>query len=437
MNQGRQTISGWGRYPWQDARVHMPRVCSEFKAALQTNLPLIARGMGRSYGDSALANTVLQTTQYDHFISFDPVTGVLSAQAGITLREILRLVVPAGWFFPVTPGTSFVTLGGAIASDVHGKNHHKVGTFGQYVIAIQILLGTGDVVVASASEHSDLFEATCGGMGLTGVILSATFQLIPIRSSRIRQKTLKTTNLEATCQAFTEHSDGSYSVAWIDCLATGKQLGRSVILLGEHEETSGLELPLKAPWHVPVDAPAVLLNGLTMRIFNQVYWSGARAIESKSVAMMPYFYPLDAISGWNKLYGQSGFLQYQFVLPKTDGIANMRRVLNRIAASGQGSFLAVLKAFGPANTHLLSFPMEGYSLALDFKISSAAFELLDLLDDWIVDMGGRIYLSKDALMRESTFKKTYPRWAEFENVRQRYGAIGSFASVQSKRLGLQ
>lgn len=436
MSQGIQAISGWGGYPVKDARVVMPRSISEFRTTLQANAPLIARGMGRSYGDSALAESVLQTTHCDHFLAFDPATGMLSAQAGVTLREILKVVVPAGWFLPVTPGTSQITLGGAIASDVHGKNHHQAGTFARHVTAIALLLGTGDVVTASTTELSDLFHATCGGMGLTGVILWAAVQLSPIRSSHIRQTSLKAPNLEAACEAFELHGDATYSVAWIDCLATGQRLGRSVLMLGEHDAIGGLELPLKAPLQVPVYAPATLLNRTTVRAFNQAYWWRASANETQSIALIPFFYPLDAIGGWNKLYGRAGFLQYQFVLPKADGIANLKRVLSRIADSGQGSFLAVLKAFGPANANLLSFPIEGYTLALDFKMSQAAVELMHQLDDWIVGMGGRIYLTKDAVMRESTFKTSYPKWAEFEAVRQRYGAIGAFASMQSNRLGL-
>ena len=436
MKLGTQQISGWGGYPVQDALVLCPNTSTEFKSALKTLSPCIARGMGRSYGDSAMAELVLQTHQMDHFKGFDPSTGLLSVQAGVTLREILKLVVPRGWFLPVTPGTSQVTVGGAIASDVHGKNHHHAGTFGQHVTAIEVLLGTGEVVTASSTERADLFQATCGGMGLTGIILSATLQLIPIRSSRMRQTTLKLSHLEAACEAFDAHTDATYSVAWIDCLATGRQLGRSVLMLGEHDDIGGLELPLKDPLQVPLYAPTALLNGLTMRAFNQAYWSRARASESAPISMLPYFYPLDAIGAWNKLYGRNGFLQYQFVLPRTDGIPNLKRVLNRIAKSGQVSFLAVLKALGPVNANLLSFPIEGYTLALDFKCSPSTIELLHELDDWIMGMGGRVYLTKDAVMCETTFKSTYPRWAEFEAVRERYGAIGAFASAQSKRLGL-
>jgi len=431
-----KSISGWGGYPIQDANVITPLSLSAFNTELEQHSSLIARGMGRSYGDSANAEVVLETTYCDHFIAFDVATGLLSAEAGATLRDILKVTVRHGWFLPVTPGTSFVTLGGAIASDVHGKNHHIAGTLGQYVKSITILLGTGEVVTTSSTQLPDLFHATCGGMGLTGVILKATIQLIPIKSASITQKTIKVKSLEEVCEAFEVNCAAPYSVAWIDCLTTDQHLGRSILMVGEHGESGGLDLRIKNPITVPMYAPAALLNSLTMRAFNGAYWAKAAHNKTQTIPLLPYFYPLDAIGGWNKLYGKVGFLQYQFVLPKTDGVNNMRKILTQIAQSGAGSFLAVLKQFGSANQNLLSFPIEGYALALDFKMSQSTISLLHKLDDMVAGMGGRIYLTKDAVMQEQTFKKTYPTWEEFEGVRQKFGAIGKFASAQSKRLGL-
>jgi len=430
------SISGWGGYPLQQAEVITPLSLSACKTQLNHHPTLIARGMGRSYGDSANAATVLQTAYCDHFIAFDAATGLLTVEAGVTLRDILKITVKHGWFLPVTPGTSFVTVGGAIASDVHGKNHHVAGTFGQHVVSITILLGTGEVVTTSPTELPDLFYATCGGMGLTGVILTATIQLIPIKSAYITQTTIKADSLEEACEAFEASSASTYSVAWIDCLTTGKHLGRSVLMVGEHSDSGGLDLIIKDPITVPVHTPAALLNSATMRAFNMAYWAKAAHNKTKTIPLFPYFYPLDAIGGWNKLYGKAGFVQYQFVLPKADGVANMRNVLTQIAQSGAGSFLAVLKQFGQANQNLLSFPIEGYTLALDFKMSSSVIVLLHRLDDMVADMGGRVYLTKDAVMREASFEKTYPKWREFEMVRQKYGAIGKFSSAQSQRLGL-
>lgn len=430
------TIGGWGNYPKQEVKLLKPSSCASLRADLKQEKCLIARGMGRSYGDSANASLVLQTTYCDHFLEFDAKKGQLTAEAGITLREILKVIVPRGWFLPVTPGTSYVTLGGAIASDVHGKNHHIAGTFGQHVKSMNVVLGTGEVVTASLAENVDLFCATCGGMGLTGVIISATIQLTPIQSTLINQKTFKANCIESACEAFEINSNATYSVAWIDCLAKDKHLGRSVLMLGEHAESGGLELVTKDPISVPFYTSSVLLNRMTMKTFNGAYWHKAKHDQTQTVPLMSYFYPLDAIGSWNKLYGKAGFLQYQCVIPKVDGIINMRKLLTEIAKSGEGSFLAVLKQFGKANDNLLSFPTEGYTLALDFKLTTSTIKTLHKLDELVVEMGGRVYLTKDAVMQEATFKSTYPKWEKFESVRQKYGAIGEFSSTQSKRLGL-
>jgi decaprenylphospho-beta-D-ribofuranose 2-oxidase len=429
-------IHGWGRYPQQDAYLHTPTSRASLELIAKQQNSVLARGMGRSYGDSANALNVLQTTYINHFIEFDKVTGKLTAEAGITLREILEVIVPSGWFLPVTPGTSYVTLGGAIASDVHGKNHHSAGTFGQHVETLSILLGTGEVVTTSTQHHADLFHATCGGMGLTGIIMSATIQLISIRSSLISQKTIKAGCIEAACEAFEHNIDATYSVAWIDCLSKGESLGRSVIILGEHAEQGGLNIDIRQKVSVPFSTPSALLNSVTMKAFNTAYWYKAKHSVSQTVNLIPYFYPLDAVGEWNRLYGKKGFVQFQCVLPKLDGVANMRRLLAEISNSGEGSFLAVLKQFGTGNENLLSFPMEGYTLALDFKNSQTAIETVKKLEDMVVDMGGRLYLTKDAVLQESTFKSTYPNWERFEEVREQYGAVGKFSSAQSKRLGL-
>ena len=430
------TISGWGNYPQQDAQLLAPSSSESLEEIARQENSFIARGMGRSYGDSANAPKVLQTIYIDRFIKFDEITGKLTAEAGITLREILRVIVPKGWFLPVTPGTSYVTLGGAIASDVHGKNHHIAGTFGKHVISLTILLGTGEVITISPHDHADLFHATCGGMGLTGVIISATIQLFPIRSSFINQKTIKVDCIETACEAFNNNSNASYSVAWIDCLSKRKSLGRSVLVLGEHAEQGELEIDFKQRVFIPFATPSALLNSLTMKAFNNAYWHKSKHNKNQTISMMSYFYPLDAVGGWNNLYGKQGFLQFQCVLPKIDGIANMRKLLTEISKSGEGSLLAVLKQFGASNDNLLSFPTEGYTLALDFKLISSTLQTLGRLEEMVIDMGGRIYLTKDAVMKEKTFKTTYPNWEKFEAVREKYGAIGKFSSSQSKRLGL-
>jgi decaprenylphospho-beta-D-ribofuranose 2-oxidase len=283
-----------------------------------------------------------------------------------------------------------------------------------------------------------LFHATCGGMGLTGVILAATLRLRPIRSSLVIETTLKAPDLDAVLAAFEDNAAATYSVAWIDCLARGAHLGRSLLMLGEHAQEGPLVTQSKAATPVLFDMPAGLLNHATATVFNSLYYGRVRqARQTRCIPFEPFFYPLDALSDWNRLYGKRGFVQYQFLLPKQGGAEGLREVLERIAASGQGAFLAVLKAFGKGNEHLLSFPQEGYTLALDFKADTAVFHLLDELDQLVLRRGGRLYLAKDARMSEATFKASYPRWQEFERVRQHHHALGKFSSAQSRRLGLQ
>lgn len=431
-------IGSWGRYQSIEAEVLLPQTQSECARMIENSASVIPRGAGRSYGDSALNTTVIQSTYRKHYIEFNEVTGTLTCEAGVSLQEILQLIVPKGWFLAVTPGSSFVTLGGAIASDVHGKNHHTYGTFSQCVQSFKLMLGTGEVVHVSHEHLPELFRATCGGIGLTGLILSATIQLIPIQSSQIVQTTTRASCLEEVCAQFEANDLSTYSVAWIDCLASGKQLGRSLLMMGEHAQDGVLELTKPRAMNIPLEMPQGVLNHYSIKIFNALYFYKAAA--KKRVEALPFesfFYPLDAISNWNRLYGKAGFVQYQFVLPKAVGVQGLKQILNVIVKSGNGSFLAVLKVFGKANANYLSFPIEGYTLALDFKLSTKAIDLIKELDSMVIAMGGRIYLTKDALMSEVTFKKTYSQWQEFEQVRARYGAIGKFSSCQSKRLGLQ
>lgn len=431
-------ICGWGKYPVIDAKILLPQTHVDCLKFLKGNQIVLPRGMGRSYGDSANNSTVIQTSYQDHFIEFDLSTGVLTCEAGISIREILSLIVPKGWFIPVTPGSGFVTIGGAIASDVHGKNHHQSGTFSEHLISFELMLGSGEIISVTKEVYPDLFMATCGGMGLTGIILSVCFKLKPIQSSQIIQSTIKTNCLEEVCEQFEENHFSTYSVAWIDCLAKGKQFGRSLLMLGEHAQDGVLELEKQKIHNLPLDVPQSLLNNYSIKTFNALYYHRAfTKIKIKAIPFEPYFYPLDMIGNWNRLYGKAGFVQYQFVLPRAVGVKGMRQILKVIVDSGKGSFLAVLKVFGAANENFLSFPIEGYTLALDFKISDETIQLIKRLDSMVIEMGGRIYLTKDALMSEACFKKTYPRWEQFEKVRAKYGAIGKFASNQSKRLGLQ
>ena len=405
---------------------------------------LVARGNGRAYGDSAMGTALtLDMRRLNRMLDFDPEAGRLAAEAGVVLGDVIATFLPRGWFPAVTPGTKFVTLGGMIAADVHGKNHHRDGSFGTFVDWIDLLRPDGTVVRASRDENRDLFEWTIGGMGLTGVILRAAFRLRPVESAWIRQETISAPNLDAAMAAFEEADAATYSVAWIDCLAAGDALGRSLMMLGEHARAVELPhdhrgrpfaTPAKRKLAVPFDAPAFALNRLSVRAFNALYWGkGLRASGEAFVDWDSYFYPLDAILGWNRIYGRHGFVQFQCALPLESSRAGLTALLTETAAAGQGSFLAVLKRLG-AQESRFSFPMAGYTLALDFPVNGRTLALLDRLDAIVLDHGGRFYLAKDARMDARTLHRADPRAGAFRDMRRGDGLDHAFASAQSERL---
>lgn len=442
-----RTISDWGNWPVIEAEVCGFDSADQLRKRLEQPGAVIAYGNGRSYGDASLQNRILLTRRFSRFLSFDEATGELCCQAGVLLSEILDIFVPRGWFLPVTPGTKLITVGGAIAADVHGKNHHMDGSFGQHVLSMDVMKSDGTVVTCSPGENTALYRLTIGGMGLTGVILNATFRLRRIETAFIREETVRAAHLGEIMDCFESSSGWTYSVAWIDCLARGDALGRSIMMRGEHAAAAELSSPSQkyAPLEakpglrlsVPFMLPNPALNHLTMRAFNFVYYNKCRPGTHRSVVgYNSFFYPLDAVDHWNRIYGRRGFTQYQFVIPKAAGREGMRRMLRRITDSGLGSFLAVLKLFGKQESYM-SFPMEGYTLALDFPISEAALKLFVELDAMVADYGGRLYLAKDSRMSAALFEKTYPNAAEFKQaVAVLNGGATRFASLQSKRLGI-
>ncbi len=431
------SIQGWGKFPVIDSQVVSPRDVSDVSQAVLAG-PLVPRGLGRSYGDSSLGARSLDLTTLDSFIAFDEVTGELTVEAGVSLSEIIRVLLPRGWFLPVTPGTRFVTVGGAIASDIHGKNHHKDGTFTDHVTSMDLVVASGEVLTLSRSSHPELFHATCGGMGLTGVIVRATFTMLKVNSRNVDEHVIKAPNLDAALAAFEDNADVTYSVAWIDLLAKGDALGRSLVMLGEHADDGELTVGSDATIAtVPFDMPSMALNPLSVKAFNGLYYGRVRKAEVRhKVGFEPFFYPLDKAAEWNRLYGKQGLIQYQFAIPFGVSADLLREIVQRIAAAGLASPLAVLKVFGAANDNHLSFPIEGYTLALDFKATPKALKVADELDRLVLSGGGRLYLTKDARMAPETFHASYDRIDEFEAVRKQYGADGVFVSEQSRRLGL-
>ena len=437
-----EALGGWGRYPVVDCAVAEPML-----AELDTTpLPsFIARGNGRSYGDSSLnAEGVVATRRMSHMLAFDAATGVLTCEGGTLLADVIATFLPRGWFAPVTPGTRFVTVGGMIAADVHGKNHHGASSFAEHVRWLDLALPDGRVLRCSSTEEPALFAATCGGMGLTGVIVRAAFGLIAVATAQIRQRTVRAPTLDDAFAIFDAAQDATYSVAWIDGLATGADLGRSVVFIGEHAGVDDLPVdrratPLataaKAPRRVPIDFPGFALSKLPVTLFNAAYYR-AQVAGERLVDLFPYFYPLDAVLEWNRIYGRRGFVQYQCVLPLAESPTGMRRLLDEIARAGSASFLAVLKRMGPASFGHLSFPLEGYTLAMDFPATPDNLALLDRLDAITVEHKGRIYLAKDARAAPATVAAGYPRLPEFRDVRDRYGLTGIIESRQSRRLEL-
>lgn len=429
-------LSSWGRFPTIDAQVSHPDATPAIQAAVAAG-SLIPYGLGRSYGDSALAPRVLMTDRLDLFLGFDEKSGVLHAQAGVSLDSILRLFVPRGWFLKITPGTKYISVGGAIASDVHGKSHHVDGCFSECVLDLRLILADGTIVTCSREQNAELFRATCGGMGLTGVIVDARFKLQRIQSALFDQTTYKCPDLKAVMERLDETQAVRYAVAWIDCVKTGPGMGRSVLTVGDHAAEGPLTPHGDPRIPVPIVAPDWTVSPWTIKAFNALVYAKTLKAESKArIHYNPFFYPLDIASDWNRLYGKAGFTQYQLAIPKAAGYPGMKRVLELISGSGMGSGLAVIKTTGPENANPLSFPLAGYTLALDFKHQSGLDALLDRLDELVLELGGRVYLTKDVRLKEKAFKQSYPRWQDFQAVRKNVGAIGRFASLQSKRLGL-
>ncbi|WP_375174437.1 FAD-dependent oxidoreductase [Pseudooceanicola sp.] len=440
----KRDVSGWGRFPRVTAEVTRPRDEAALQAVLGDS-PVIARGNGRSYGDSAAQpRGTVDMRGFSHFLDFDAETGVLTAEAGVLLGDVIRALLPRGWFPPVTPGTKFVTLGGMIAADVHGKNHRRDGSFGRYVAWVEVMGPDGTVRRASPQDNADLFSMTIGGMGLTGVILRCAVRMMRVPSGWIRQETHVAPDLDAAMEVF-EAAETQYAVAWFDCLGRGASLGRSLVMLGDHAEVADLppdrraapyDVPLRRRKRVPLDAPGFALNRYTIRAFNSVYHAlTARKAGQSLVDWDRYFYPLDAVLDWNRIYGRRGFAQYQVALPLAASRDGLAELLGAISDAGQGSFLAVLKRLGPEEGRQ-SFPMEGYTLALDFPVSEAALALLDRLDRITLAHGGRYYLAKDARVSGEVLHRADPRWTAFREARQAGGLAEVFASAQSERLGI-
>ena len=437
-------LSGWGGYPRVESQVVRPNDFTQLD--LSANSSTIMRGQGRSYGDAAISKTGVVVLS-EKLIELGHVTkeGRLSAAAGATLDQILEVTVPNGWFPAVVPGTKHVSVGGCLAADVHGKNHHRDGSFADHVIEFELLLADDTRITCSPRENDDLFWATAGGMGLTGFITSVMLQLIPVESTFMTVQHNQAADLDATLAMLTDQTlDDRYTVIWLDCAARGRKLGRSVLLRGHH--ASREELPAKLrnvtattrkSFALNFDLPGWILNSYSVSAFNELYYRSHRSRNTFVQHYQDFFFPLDRIENWNRMYGRRGFIQYQCVFPLRDAARALQLVLEELQKSHYASFLSVLKLFGPENRGPLSFPIEGYTLTLDLPLGDPElFAFLDRLDELVLRFGGRVYLAKDARMRADNFQKMYARLDEWQTIKNRVDPNNRFQSDLSRRLKL-
>lgn len=444
-----QALAGWGGYNPLECSVTQPSSSEKVSQILQCEAPpVIARGLGRSYGDSAIDELalVVKTHALDCVLAFNDSNGLLCAQAGLCLGALIDVILPRGWFLPTTPGTKFVTLGGAVAADVHGKNHHVDGTFGNWVRSLKLLLADGTEVTCSPEDNGELFWATIGGMGLTGFITEVEVQLQKVDSAYYNVDYRRCADLDTTL-ALLEQTEGSYthSVGWIDCLGRNKSLGRSVLMLGNNakaedlhsaQRSSPFAIKSKSAKTVPCYFPNFALNRLTVTAFNKLYYAVNKNC-TKVVDYDAYFYPLDSIQQWNKIYGRRGFVQYQALFPTQTARQGLTDVLETLGRYGLASFLAVIKKSGAANPSPLSYLFEGYTLALDIpNVGPRLIELVHELDRILLQQGGRLYLAKDSLTSAQTIRQMYPRMDEFLAVKKRVDPHNRFISAQARRLNL-
>lgn len=440
-----EVLSGWGNIPKAKSRVIAIQSEQDMKNALKLD-KVIPRGLGRSYADQATnaGGWVLKMEKMNHFLSFDKEKGILDCQAGVSLEDIIQNFAPKGWFPMINPGTKYVTIGGAIANDIHGKAHHIDGSFVNCVLDFTIILADGSVVKASREENSDLFWANFGGLGLLGTILTVRLQLRKIETTYFIQKSIPARNLEEMLQAIDESDKHfAYSVAWIDSLGKGKDLGKGVLVVGNEAKrkdlpqkhlTNPLKVSGKPKLAVPFYLPAFSLNTFTVSLLNKALY-----LKQKSSTGLAhydgFFFPLDMINDWNRGYGRRGFIQYQFVLPEENGKENIRRILKEITKSDCVPFLNVLKKFGKGQG-ILSFPMKGYTFAIDFPITPQLKPFTQKLDKMVLEAGGRIYLGKDAYLDEDTFKAMYPQYTQWLEVKRKYDPDNHFTSDLARRIGL-
>jgi|TARA_B110000259_G_C14026043_1_gene404748 FAD/FMN-containing dehydrogenase len=434
----KENLSGWGNNINVNSNIYLPRnnddITNLYKKGIALNS--ITRGLGRSYGDSSLDNNIISLKNYEKFIKFDSELGTLECSTNCSLNELLKLIVQKGWFFNVTPGSKFITIGGAIASDVHGKNHHLDGSFCDYVFSFKIITSEGILYNCSKEENLELFHASCGGMGLTGIIISVKIKLLKIKSKIINTEIVKTKNLDETIKSFKKFNENKYLVAWVDALAKNEHIGRSIFFIGNHSNEGDLNFLEKIKFSIPKIFPGFLLNKYTIRFFNRIYYFIHKNNKKVKQNLNNFFYPLDSIGSWNNLYGKNGFIQIQILITEKNFEEVICKTLEFFQYKKQFSFLTTLKELGIGNDNYLSFPSKGYTLTLDLKMNKdlkAIYEEFELL---LMKYKTKVYLTKDSFMSKKYFEDTYKKLNKFKEIKNKYDPLNVIKSFQSRRLGL-
>ncbi len=439
MRSAAMSLTGWGRTTHSTSQAVRPERMAEAETLFGPPAPpngLVIRGAGRSYGDGAMngGGAALLTQRLDRILDFDAETGIVQVEPGVDFRRLLQVFLPRGFLVPVTPGTGFATIGGAVANDVHGKNHESAGSFAQHVTELDMVLPDG--TRRTVTPESDLFRATAGGLGLTGFITRIAFRMKRVPGSAVRVREQRATNLDAFLAAMRDAAGATYSVGWIDGTARGAKLGRGILETAEPASDANISLSSKSR-RIPIDFPGFVLNPLSVAVFNEAYFHRVpSAGRIRTASYGKFLYPLDAIHEWNRIYGRAGFQQFQCVVPFDQGEAALRDLLEVIAASRQASFLAVLKRMGSGRAGYLSFPAPGYTLALDFPQRPGIEALYARLCDMTLKYGGRVYLGKDGLLGAAQFRHMYPEFPDFARVRAEIDPLGKLQSDMSRRLRL-
>lgn len=428
-------ISGWGNFPRLKSNIYKHWSVSQIQNIINSLDKCIPNGLLRSYGDSALNLSVISSLSLNRIINFDKTNKTITCESGISFKDLINFLSKHQLTLPVTPGTKFITIGGAIASDIHGKNHHINGSFGSWVQSIRVITADGTIVNCSKTENIDLFRATIGGMGLTGFILDATINLVELRSALIEQTTIQAQDLFHLFELFDNYGNYPFSVSWLDTNSKSKKLGRGALFVGK-ESQEKCELFLAEPkLNIPFYFPNKTLNKFSVKILNNLYYIRNKSSQNQ-VNFDKFFYPLDIINNWNRGYGKNGFIQYQFVVPKDVSYKVVEQVLHTMQDYGINSFLTVLKLMGKSNNFDLSFPTEGYTLAMDIPVSKKSLELANKLDEIVKSNQGKLYLTKDARMSKEMFWSTYKNLDRFLETKSKYDPNNKFQSLQSKRLGI-